>query len=254
LCGFEFFAQRIGLQDYDGLQLGSPFDYERNVTVYVEKDLLVNCTISGESAPVTVTLITYFGSETDQHIILTNVVDSVSEEMTLSKGDGEYSLVIISTDAAGSGPLSLTAWVVAPTTAVADLRISARSDGWSQVRRSDLVMIGKSNQSHQRKQKRRRASSGTAVQVGALFTDEAPSVVSIQSRVPQVCIDAFPQCVHVENHPSGLGRDEARVRGPVHHLRDTQPISARPTLGRVEACADDRGVANRCFHRHGREY
>lgn len=37
--GFDFFAQRIGLKQFDGLQLGSPFDYEQHVTVYVEKDL-----------------------------------------------------------------------------------------------------------------------------------------------------------------------------------------------------------------------
>ncbi|MHC4641127.1 MAG: ATP-dependent DNA helicase [Planctomycetota bacterium] len=37
--GFEFFAGRIGLQDYDALRLGSPFDYEKQVTVYIEKEL-----------------------------------------------------------------------------------------------------------------------------------------------------------------------------------------------------------------------
>ncbi|MCH8215377.1 MAG: helicase [Planctomycetes bacterium] len=37
--GFDFFTSRIGLTEYDGLQLGSPFDYERNVTIYIEKDL-----------------------------------------------------------------------------------------------------------------------------------------------------------------------------------------------------------------------
>jgi ATP-dependent DNA helicase DinG len=37
--GFEFFAGRIGLVDFGALRLGSPFDYNRQVTVYVEKDL-----------------------------------------------------------------------------------------------------------------------------------------------------------------------------------------------------------------------
>ena len=37
--GFEFFAGRIGLQDYDALRLGSPFDYEKQVTIYIEKTL-----------------------------------------------------------------------------------------------------------------------------------------------------------------------------------------------------------------------
>ncbi|HSV27790.1 MAG TPA: helicase C-terminal domain-containing protein, partial [Sedimentisphaerales bacterium] len=37
--GFDFFATRVGLEDYDGLKLGSPFDYRRQVTVYIEKDL-----------------------------------------------------------------------------------------------------------------------------------------------------------------------------------------------------------------------
>ncbi|MHC4115866.1 MAG: ATP-dependent DNA helicase [Planctomycetota bacterium] len=37
--GFEFFAGRIGLEDFDGLKLGSPFDYEKQVTLYVEKEL-----------------------------------------------------------------------------------------------------------------------------------------------------------------------------------------------------------------------
>jgi len=32
-------AGRIGLNDYDAVKLGSPFEYERQVTVYVEKDL-----------------------------------------------------------------------------------------------------------------------------------------------------------------------------------------------------------------------
>jgi len=37
--GFDFFASRIGLDDFDALKLGSPFDYERQVTIYIEKDL-----------------------------------------------------------------------------------------------------------------------------------------------------------------------------------------------------------------------
>ena len=37
--GFDFFASRIGLDDFDALRLGSPFDYQRQVTVYIEKDL-----------------------------------------------------------------------------------------------------------------------------------------------------------------------------------------------------------------------
>ncbi len=43
--GFDFFANRIGLSslqspvDYDAVKLGSPFDYERQVTLYIEKDL-----------------------------------------------------------------------------------------------------------------------------------------------------------------------------------------------------------------------
>lgn len=37
--GFDFFAGRIGLEDFDAARLGSPFDYEKQVTVYVEKDL-----------------------------------------------------------------------------------------------------------------------------------------------------------------------------------------------------------------------
>jgi ATP-dependent DNA helicase DinG len=36
---FEFFAGRIGLTDFDGLRLDSPFDYKKQVTLYVEKDL-----------------------------------------------------------------------------------------------------------------------------------------------------------------------------------------------------------------------
>jgi ATP-dependent DNA helicase DinG len=37
--GFDFFSSRIGLDDFDSLKLGSPFDYEKNVTVYIEPDL-----------------------------------------------------------------------------------------------------------------------------------------------------------------------------------------------------------------------
>ncbi len=37
--GFEFFAGRIGLTDFDAVHLDSPFDYEKQVTLYVEKDL-----------------------------------------------------------------------------------------------------------------------------------------------------------------------------------------------------------------------
>jgi ATP-dependent DNA helicase DinG len=37
--GFAFFAGRIGLEDFGALRLGSPFDYEKQVTIYIEKDL-----------------------------------------------------------------------------------------------------------------------------------------------------------------------------------------------------------------------
>jgi len=37
--GFNFFADRIGLEDFDVLKLGSPFDYEKQVVLYIEKDL-----------------------------------------------------------------------------------------------------------------------------------------------------------------------------------------------------------------------
>jgi len=37
--GFEFFTGRIGLNDFDAVKLGSPFDYLKQVTVYIEKDL-----------------------------------------------------------------------------------------------------------------------------------------------------------------------------------------------------------------------
>lgn len=36
---FEFFAGRIGLDDFDAVKLGSPFDYLQQVTLYVEKGL-----------------------------------------------------------------------------------------------------------------------------------------------------------------------------------------------------------------------
>jgi ATP-dependent DNA helicase DinG len=36
---FDFFAGRIGLDDFDALKLGSPFDYQKQVTIYIEKDL-----------------------------------------------------------------------------------------------------------------------------------------------------------------------------------------------------------------------
>jgi ATP-dependent DNA helicase DinG len=37
--GFDFFASRIGLDDFDAVRLGSPFDYQKQVKVYIEKDL-----------------------------------------------------------------------------------------------------------------------------------------------------------------------------------------------------------------------
>jgi ATP-dependent DNA helicase DinG len=37
--GFEFFAGRIGLTDFDALHLDSPFDYEKQVTLCIEKGL-----------------------------------------------------------------------------------------------------------------------------------------------------------------------------------------------------------------------
>ena len=37
--GFDFFASRIGLEHLDALKLGSPFDYEKQVTIYIEKGL-----------------------------------------------------------------------------------------------------------------------------------------------------------------------------------------------------------------------
>ena len=37
--GFDFFTGRVGLEDFDTLKLGSPFDYHKQVTLYIEKDL-----------------------------------------------------------------------------------------------------------------------------------------------------------------------------------------------------------------------
>ena len=37
--GFDFFAGRIGLEKFEGLKLGSPFDYENQVTIYIEANL-----------------------------------------------------------------------------------------------------------------------------------------------------------------------------------------------------------------------
>jgi ATP-dependent DNA helicase DinG len=37
--GFDFFAARIGLDDFDAVKLGSPFEYEKQVTIYIEKGL-----------------------------------------------------------------------------------------------------------------------------------------------------------------------------------------------------------------------
>jgi ATP-dependent DNA helicase DinG len=37
--GFEFFTGRVGLGDYDAVKLGSPFDYQKQVTIYVESEL-----------------------------------------------------------------------------------------------------------------------------------------------------------------------------------------------------------------------
>ncbi len=37
--GFDFFTSQIGLDDFDAIKLGSPFDYEKQVTIYIEKDL-----------------------------------------------------------------------------------------------------------------------------------------------------------------------------------------------------------------------
>lgn len=37
--GFEFFTGRIGLEEFEALQLGSPFDYQNQVTMYIESQL-----------------------------------------------------------------------------------------------------------------------------------------------------------------------------------------------------------------------
>jgi ATP-dependent DNA helicase DinG len=37
--GFNFFASRIGLEDFDAVKLGSPFDYQKNVTMYLLQDM-----------------------------------------------------------------------------------------------------------------------------------------------------------------------------------------------------------------------
>ena len=37
--GFDFFASRVGLEDFDVVKLGSPFDYQKQVTIYIEKGL-----------------------------------------------------------------------------------------------------------------------------------------------------------------------------------------------------------------------
>jgi ATP-dependent DNA helicase DinG len=37
--GFNFFASRIGLEDFDAVKLGSPYDYENHVTMYLQKDM-----------------------------------------------------------------------------------------------------------------------------------------------------------------------------------------------------------------------
>jgi len=37
--GFDFFASRIGLAEFEAARLGSPFDYQRQVTMYIEADL-----------------------------------------------------------------------------------------------------------------------------------------------------------------------------------------------------------------------
>jgi ATP-dependent DNA helicase DinG len=37
--GFEFFANSIGMEDFDAVKLGSPFDYQKQLTLYIEKDL-----------------------------------------------------------------------------------------------------------------------------------------------------------------------------------------------------------------------
>ena len=42
--GFDFFTSRIGLGDFDAVKLGSPFDYEKQVTIYV--------TVHGANMPI----------------------------------------------------------------------------------------------------------------------------------------------------------------------------------------------------------
>jgi ATP-dependent DNA helicase DinG len=37
--GFEFFARQVGLEKFKPLRLGSPFDYQRQVTMYIEPDM-----------------------------------------------------------------------------------------------------------------------------------------------------------------------------------------------------------------------
>ncbi len=37
--GFEFFAGRVGLEDFEALKLGSPFDYKGQVKMYIEKSM-----------------------------------------------------------------------------------------------------------------------------------------------------------------------------------------------------------------------
>jgi len=37
--GFEFFANSIGLENFEALKLGSPFEYKKQVTVFIEKGL-----------------------------------------------------------------------------------------------------------------------------------------------------------------------------------------------------------------------
>lgn len=37
--GFEFFAGRVGLEDYNAVKLGSPFDYEKQATIFLERNL-----------------------------------------------------------------------------------------------------------------------------------------------------------------------------------------------------------------------
>ena len=52
--GFDFFAGRIGLEEFKAVRLGSPFNYQRQVTMYIEADLpepnLQNFTASAAEA------------------------------------------------------------------------------------------------------------------------------------------------------------------------------------------------------------